>query len=99
MVAGVVDLKIRSSLRVPVQARNFQWTTDRAAERVLRECRLRDRHVWTKLIRSAVERRSAERIGSRTLIGALAARAAAAEREPATPDRPAEAWAARSTGA
>src|SRR5262249_23017690 len=56
---------------------------DCSAKRILHEGRLCDRHVWTQLIRRAVERRPAERIRRRPFIGILCACPAAPQHEPA----------------
>ena len=84
MVAGVVQLKVRPTVGVLVDAGNLERTADGSAEIVARK---RQRTDWShdavsRLQVRGIERRSTEGVSSRTLIGTLPAPAAATERKP-----------------
>src|SRR6266496_2981218 len=74
---GVIDLDIRAPIGVGIQSWKLEETTERCADRVLCELRLRGRHVPPQLKRRAVEDRSAEGVGRTSLKWTLTARAAA----------------------
>src|SRR5207344_1784363 len=85
VIARVVDLEVRTAVRVRVEAGNLERAADRRAEVVARERQRahgRD-HAVAGLEVRRVERRSAERVVRRSLIRALSAAAASAERKAA----------------